>query len=117
MCARRRSHFLLLAQEKVTKEKGPPFAGRPRGDCSALLGFCGSGRTRYALCERCAQTAARSQRTKCAGAHPTKPCAARRLSRAPEEQCGRSLRELPCRPRRCAASRIAPVGGVEERRA
>src|SRR5512139_2912160 len=103
MCARRRSSFSLLAQRKGTKRKpkvsakpkGPPFAGRPRGDCSALLGLCGSGRTRCAAFGRCAQTAARSQRTKHAVACPTKPCAARRLSRAPEEQCGRSLREHP----------------------
>jgi hypothetical protein len=30
---------LLLAQEKVTKEKGTLVAGRPRADCSARLGL------------------------------------------------------------------------------
>jgi hypothetical protein len=43
---------------------GTPFAGRPRGDFSALLGLGVSRRTRYAACGRCAQTAARSQFTK-----------------------------------------------------
>jgi hypothetical protein len=31
MCARQRSHFLLLAQEKVTKEKGTPIPAAPAG--------------------------------------------------------------------------------------
>ena len=64
MCPRQGSNFLLLAQEKVTKEKGTLIAGRPRADCSALLGLCSSRRTRYAPCGRCAQTAARSQITR-----------------------------------------------------
>jgi hypothetical protein len=83
MCARRRSHFLLLRQKKVTKEKATPFAGPPRADFSVLLGLGVSRKTRYALCERCAQTVARSQTTKRADAPHPKPCAARRLSRAP----------------------------------
>ncbi len=60
-CPRQGSNFLLLAQEKVTKEKGTLLVGRPRADCSALLGLCSSRRTRYAPCRRCAQTTARSQ--------------------------------------------------------
>jgi hypothetical protein len=31
ICARQRSHFLLLAQEKVTKEKGTPIPAAPAG--------------------------------------------------------------------------------------
>jgi len=34
--ARQASHFLLLAQEKVTKEKGTPFAG-PSGSPALLV--------------------------------------------------------------------------------
>ena len=56
MCPRQGSNFLLLAQEKVTKEKGTLLAGRPRADCSALLGLWGSRRTHFAACGRCVQT-------------------------------------------------------------
>ena len=80
---RRATFFSLLAQRKEGKRKGPPFAGPPRADFSALLGLGVSRRTRYAPCGRCAQTAARSQMTKRACARHPKPCAARRLSRAP----------------------------------
>src|SRR5687767_5642558 len=43
MCPRQGSNFLLLRQKKVTKEKATLFAGRPRADCSALLGLGGEG--------------------------------------------------------------------------
>ena len=65
MCARRRSHFLLSRQKKVTKEKATPLAlslrfaaGSLR--CSVAGRRCG---TRFALA-RSAQTAAASQSTK-----------------------------------------------------
>ena len=35
MCARRRSHFLLLRQKKVTKEKAAPLAVALRAACDA----------------------------------------------------------------------------------
>ena len=89
MCPRQGSNFLLLAQEKVTKEKGTLLAGRPRADCSALLGLCGSGRNRYAACGRCARTAARSQFTRRAARAPAKPCAARRLTKGPKRKVAR----------------------------
>ena len=73
----------LLRQRKGTKRKATPLAGRPRADCSALLGLCESGRTHCAACGRCVQTAARSQMWMRADARPAKPCAARRLTRAP----------------------------------
>ena len=54
-----------MAKPSYAHTKGDPRRRSARGaDCSAVLGLCGSGRTRYALCERCAQTAARSQTTK-----------------------------------------------------
>jgi hypothetical protein len=56
MCPRQGSHFLLLRQKKVTKEKATPFAGRPRADFSALLGLEGSRRTHFASCARSVQT-------------------------------------------------------------
>ena len=65
MCARRRSHFLLSRQKKVTKEKATPLAlslrfaaGSLR--CSVAGRRCG---TRFALA-RSAQTTAASQSTK-----------------------------------------------------
>ena len=83
MCPRQGSNFLLLAQEKVTKEKGTPLAGRPGADCSALLGLCGRAElTSFAVLTALRQ-AARSQFLMRAGARAAKPCAARRLTRAP----------------------------------
>ena len=80
MCARRRSHFLLLRQKKVTKEKAAPLAVSLRfaaGSlrCSVAGRRC---RTRFVRFALAAQTAAASQFTKrmlrCA--RPT-PCASR----------------------------------------
>jgi len=99
MCPRQGNPFSLLRQRKGTKSsrsgsaltwrsqvtrapKATPLTGRPRADCSAVLGLCRSGRTHYAACGRRVQTTARSQRTKALRA-PAKPCAPRRLRRAP----------------------------------
>ena len=65
ICARRRSHFLLSRQKKVTKEKATPLAVSLRfaaGNlrCSGVGRRCG---TRFALA-RSAQTTAASQSTK-----------------------------------------------------
>jgi len=120
MCPRQGSPFSLLRQRKGTKSsrsgsaltwrsqvtrapKATPLTGRPRADCSAVLGLCRSGRTHYAACGRCVQTAARSQRTKALRA-PAKPCAPRRLRRAP-----RAIRSFAAQtflvPPRCASAR------------
>ena len=79
MCPRQGSPFSLLRQRKGTKRKATLVAGRPRADCSALLGLCGSGRTHYAACGRCVQTAARSQLLRRASARSRKAlrCSAR----------------------------------------
>ena len=65
MCARRRSHFLLLRQKKVTKEKAAPLAVSLRfavGSlrCSRAGRRC---RTRFVRFALAAQTAAASQST------------------------------------------------------
>ena len=74
MCARRRSHFLLLRQKKVTKEKAAPLAVSLRfavGSlrCSRAGRRC---RTRFVRFALAAQTAAASQITKraCCAARP-----------------------------------------------
>jgi hypothetical protein len=48
--------FLCLPKEKEPKERAPWLAGRPRGDCSAVLGLCRSRPTHYASFARCVQT-------------------------------------------------------------
>jgi hypothetical protein len=95
MSSRQPSPFSLLRQRKGTKRKATLLAGRPRADCSALLGLWGSRRTRYALCERCAQTAARSQKTKHAARAAPKPCAARRLTKGTQEKARLRPRVTP----------------------
>ena len=97
MCARRRSHFLLSRQKKVTKEKATPLAlslrfaaGSLR--CSVAGRRCG---TRFALA-RSAQTTAASQITKRVhpSVHPlTPPAALLGASRGEwENHTGHSLR-------------------------
>ena len=83
ICPRQGSNFLLLAQEKVTKEKGTPLAGRPRADCSALLGLCGRAELASFAVLTAFKQAARSQFLMRAVARTAKPCAARWLTRAP----------------------------------
>jgi len=90
MCPRQGSNFLLLAQEKITKEKGTPLAGRPGADCSALLGLCGRAELASFAVLTAFKQAARSQFLMRAVARAAKPCAARRLTRAPRamRSCG-----------------------------
>ena len=106
MCPRQGSPFSLLAQRKGTKRKGTLLTGRPRADCSALLGLCSSRRTRYAACGRCAQTAARSQLLMRATRAAAKPCAARRFRRGP-----RAIRRLLRKHSIHASLRIGVVEG------
>src|SRR5687767_779173 len=85
MCPRQGSPFSLLRQRKGTKRKATLFAGRPRADCSALLGHGGEGqklatRPLAAALKHLPQVRGRSALTR---ATP-KPCAARRLSKGPK---------------------------------
>ena len=48
--------FLCVPKEKKAKERAPWLAGRPRADCSVVLGLCGSRPTHYASFARCVQT-------------------------------------------------------------
>ena len=48
--------FLCVPKEKEPKERAPWLAGRPRADCSAVLGLCRSRPTHYASVARCVQT-------------------------------------------------------------
>src|SRR5688572_21751926 len=61
MCPRQGSNFLLLRQKKVTKEKATLVAGRPRGDCSAVLGLCGRAELASFAALTALRQAARSQ--------------------------------------------------------
>jgi hypothetical protein len=66
-CVRPRREFapagdqLSCVDKKVGKETTLPTRPSRCEGCLALLGHCGSGRTHYAACGRCVQTAARSQ--------------------------------------------------------
>jgi hypothetical protein len=132
MCPRQGSNFLLLRQKKVTKEnrrfrrsqKATLLAGRPRADCSALLGLWGSRRTRYALCERCAQTAARSQKTKHARACSPKALRCSTAHQGAQEKARLRPRVTPrfASAQSSLAQRgrlvfIFPFGRAEQRRA
>src|SRR5688572_21037989 len=66
MCPRQGSNFLLLRQKKVTKEKATLVAGRPRGDCSAVLGLCGRAEHASFAALTALRQAARSQSLRCA---------------------------------------------------
>jgi hypothetical protein len=83
-----RPSFLCLPKEKKAKERAPRSLGRPRADCSALLGLGVSGRTHSASFARCVQTAARSQMTKRAS-HATPSPALLDGSQGPRETLAR----------------------------
>jgi hypothetical protein len=126
MCARQRSNFLLLAQEKVTKEKGTLLAGRPRVDCSALLGLWGTRRTHFAACGRCVQTggaksedearfACRPKALRCSTAHQGAQEKARLRHRV-TPRCASARSEIKPRAARPAGV-VSPFGRAEQHRA
>ena len=66
--------LFFASPKKRNQKKGDPRRRSALGaDCSAVLGLCGSGRTHYAACGRCVQTAARSQRLMRAARAPQSP--------------------------------------------
>ena len=110
MCARRRSHFLLLRQKKVTKEKAAPLAVSLRFAAGSLR--CSRAgrrcRTRFVRFALAAQTAAASQFTKRA-CFAARPPHALRFSARPEggevhsgHRCARPWADQ----RRCFARRF-----------
>ena len=109
-CARRRTHFLLLRQKKVSKEKATPLPVSLRfapGNlrCSCLQWCCG---TRFALA-RSAQTAAASQMTMLGHVPLPKPTAVTALLGTgrgdPEETCA----SIALKTKRCACAGTFPV--------
>ena len=110
ICARRRSHFLLSRQKKVTKEKATPLAVSLRF-AAGNLRCSGAGRrcgTRFVRCAHAAQTTAASQSTKrgmlrCR-ARPT-PCASRHGQRGGSVHSGHRWARPSVRQRRCFARR------------
>jgi hypothetical protein len=115
ICPRQGTHFLSLPRKKVSKERGTLVAGRPRADCSALLGLCGRAELASFAALTTLKQAARSQFLRRAARAPAKPCAARRLRRGP--RAIRSLlRNIPCQ--RLAAHRQAErAAGADAKRA
>ena len=121
MCPRQGSNFSLLRQRKVTKRKATPFAGRPRGDCSALLGHCSRAQLASFALLTALRQGARSQMWRRAAHAAAKPCAARRLAGAPrsrEPPASRASHQKPHRlmrtPKRqrgvCRCSLFGPRG-------
>ncbi len=89
----------LCRQRKGAKKATLPTRPSRCEGCLALLGLCGSGRTRYAPCRRCAQTAARSQLLMRAARAPQSPAL---LS---SSEGGDNTRSASLRSRRCDARR------------
>ena len=121
---RRASHFLCLPKESNPR-KGPPFAGRPRADCSALLVLWGTRRTRFVRIAHCAQTgvAKSVHEARCACCPKALRCSTA-LKGPRQSNARRLLRKHPlssalAQPSLGGDAKRAvsiPVGGVEERR-
>jgi len=129
ICARRRTHFLLLRQKKVSKEKATPSLRPLRLRYGANLGrgACGVCRRTHCALARSVQTTAASQFTKharCdAHAHPasTPPQAQPQGVEQPIRAIAAlgPTEDAPLTRPSAAMARVAPLpsGRAEERRA